>query len=73
MKQRILDIISHLQQEREQAHIVPPHVLTTEIIIRGCSNPYAALNSLVQEGKLHWHRTLNDTAFTISKEPPPSK
>lgn len=68
MKQRILDIVSRLQREREQAHIVPPHVLTAEIISRGCPNPYALLNTLVLEGKLHWHRTLNDIAFTISKQ-----
>lgn len=73
MKQRILEAIAFIQHERERQHIVPPHVLTAEIISLGYPNPYAALNSLVQEGKLHWHRTLNDTAFTISHEPPPSK
>lgn len=70
MKEKILSIIEELQKEREAAHIVPPHVRTSEIINRGCHNPYATINELCKEGKLQWHRTINDVAFTISK---PSK
>jgi len=68
MKEKILAIIRELQSEREAAHIVPPHVLTSEIINRGCHTPYAAINELCSEGKLQWHRTLNDMAFTISNK-----
>ncbi len=68
MKEKILDIVRGLQAEREARHIVPPHVLTSEIINRGCHNPYVAINELVKEGKLDWCRTLNDMAFTIRKE-----
>lgn len=68
MKKKILITISELQAKREAAHIVPPHVLTSEIINRGCHNPYKAINELVEEGKLRWNRTLNDVAFTINKE-----
>lgn len=67
MKEKILSIVRELQREREKAHIVPHFVLTSEIINRGCHNPYAALNELCNEGNLKWHRTLNDIAFTISK------
>lgn len=67
MKEKILSIVRELQGEREKAHIVPPHVLTSEIINRGCHNPYAAINELVSEGKLEWCRTLNDVAFTIKE------
>ena len=65
MKEKILKVVRKLQSEREAAHIVPPHVRTAEIINRGCSNPYAAINELVYYGKLNWCRTLNDIAFTI--------
>ncbi len=68
MKQRILAIIGEVQARKEEAHITPPHVLTSEIINRGCHNPYMTLNELVREGKLRWHRTLNDVAFTINKQ-----
>ena len=64
-KEQILSIIDDIQSEREAAHIVPPHVLTTEIINRGVRHPQQALNELYSEGKIDWCRTLNDTAFTI--------
>lgn len=65
MKEKILAIIGEMQAEREKAHIMPPHVLTAEIINRGIHDPYQTLNELVKEGTLRWHRTLNDIAFTI--------
>ncbi len=68
MKEKILTIVRELQSQREAAHIVPPHVLTSEIINRGCHNPYAAINELCKEKKLQWHRTINDMAFTIKEE-----
>ena len=66
-KEQILAIIAEIQAEREAAHIVPPHVLTVEIINRGFHKPYQALNELCDEGKIDWCRTLNDIAFTIRK------
>ena len=66
-KEKILSIIAEIQAEREAAHIVPPHVLTTEIINLGFPQPYQALNELCEEGKINWCRTLNYMAFTIRK------
>lgn len=66
-KEQILATIAEIQAEREAAHIVPPHVLTAEIINRGFHKPYQALNELCDEGKIDWCRTLNDIAFTIRK------
>lgn len=66
-ERQILAIIAEIQAEREAAHIVPPHVLTAEIINRGCHQPYQAINELCAEGKINWCRTLNDMAFTIRK------
>ena len=66
-KEKILDIIAEIQAEREAANIVPPNVLTSEIINRGCHHPYQAINELCAEGKINWCRTLNDMAFTIRK------
>ena len=66
-KDKILALIAYIQAEREAAHIVPPHVLTTEIINLGFHKPYQAINELCEEGKIDWCRTLNDTAFTIRK------
>lgn len=66
-EKKILAIIAEIQAEREAAHIVPPHVLTSEIINRGCHQPYQTLNELCEEGKIKWCRTLNDMAFTIRK------
>ena len=66
-KEKILAIIADIQAEREAAHIVPPHVLTTEIINRGCQQPDQSINELGAEGKINWCRTLNDIAFTIRK------
>ena len=64
-KEQILTIIAEIQEERKAAHIVPNHVLSTEIINRGFHQPQQALNELCAEGKIGWCRTLNDTAFTI--------
>ena len=64
-KEQILAIIAEIQEERKAAHIVPNHVLATEIINRGFHQPQEALNELCAEGKIEWCRTLNDTAFTI--------
>ena len=64
-KEQILSIIAEIQEERKEAHIVPNHVLATEIINRGVHQPQQALNELYAEGKIDWCRTLNDTAFTI--------
>lgn len=64
-KEQILAIIAEIQEERKAAHIVPNHVLTTEIINRGFHQPQQALNELCAEGKIDWCRTLNDIAFTI--------
>ena len=64
-KEQILAIIAEIQEERKEAHIVPNHVLATEIINRGVHQPQQALNELYAEGKIDWCRTLNDTAFTI--------
>lgn len=66
-KEKILAIIAEIQAKREAAHIVPPHVLTAEIINQGCHKPYQALNELCEEGKIDRFRTLNDIAFTIRK------
>ena len=64
-KEQVLSIIAEIQEKRKAAHIVPCHVLTTEIINRGVRQPQQALNELYAEGKIDWCRTLNDTAFTI--------
>lgn len=64
-KEQLLTIIAEIQEERKAAHIVPNHVLATEIINRGFHHPHKALNELYAEGKIDWCRTLNDTAFTI--------
>lgn len=64
-KEQVLSIIAEIQEERKEAHIVPNHVLATEIINRGVHQPQQALNELYTEGKIDWCRTLNDTAFTI--------
>ena len=64
-KEQILAIIAEIQEERKASHIVPNHVLATEIINRGFHQPQQALNELYTEGKIDWCRTLNDTAFTI--------
>lgn len=66
-KEKILAIIAEIQAEREAANIVPPHVLTAEIIGRGFQHPYKTLNELCAEGKINWCHTLNDIAFTIRK------
>lgn len=66
-KEQILAIIAEIQAKREAEHIVPPHVLTGEIINRGFHKPYQALNELCEEGKIDWCRTINDIAFTIRK------
>ena len=64
-KEQILTIIADIQEERKAAHIVPNHVLSTEIINHGFYHPQQALNELCAEGKIDWCRTLNDIAFTI--------
>lgn len=64
-KEQILAIIAEIQEERKASHIVPNHVLATEIINRGFHHPQQAINELCAEGKIDWCRTLNDTAFTI--------
>ena len=64
-KEQILAIIAEIQEERKASHIVPNHVLATEIINRGVHHPQQALNELCTEGKIDWCRTLNDIAFTI--------
>lgn len=66
-ERKILAIIAEIQAEREADHIVPPHVLTAEIINRGFHQPYQTINELCEEGKIKWCRTLNDMAFTIRK------
>ena len=52
-KEKILAIIAEIQAEREAAHIMPTHVLTAEIINRGCNKPYKAINELCAEGKIN--------------------
>lgn len=64
-KEQILAIIAEIQEERKAAHIVPNHILATEIINRGFQQPQQALNELCAEGKIDWCRTINDIAFTI--------
>lgn len=64
-KEQILAIIAEIQEERKAEHIVPNHVLATEIINRGFHQPQQDLNELCAEGKIDWCRTLNDIAFTI--------
>nr|DAG24431.1 MAG TPA: hypothetical protein [Caudoviricetes sp.] len=66
-KEQVLTIIADILSERKAAHIVPLHVLTTEIINQGVHQPQQSLNELYAEGKIDWCRTLNDSAFTIRK------
>lgn len=68
MEEQILAVIKKILEEREAANILPVHALTTEIINRGCHDPYKTLNKLCIDGKLAWHRTINDIAFTIKTE-----
>lgn len=68
MKEKILATIAELQRKREAANIEPAHVLTTDIINSGFHKPYHELNELYLEGKVEWHRTINDIAFTIKED-----
>lgn len=68
MKEKVFNTINGILKERDEAHIEPRHALLTEIINRGCKTPQKALNELFKEGRIKWHRTLNDIAFTINNE-----
>ena len=48
-KEKILAIIAEIQAEREAAHIVPTHVLTSEIINRDSISPINPSTSYAQK------------------------
>lgn len=68
MKEKVFNTIKEILKGRDEARIEPRHALLSEIIDRGCKAPQKALNELFREGRVKWHRTLNDIAFTINEE-----
>lgn len=68
MKEKVFNTIKGILKERDESHIEPKHALLSEIINRGCKTPQTILNELFREGRIKWHRTLNDIAITINKE-----
>lgn len=70
MKTKIFDIISEIQNSKEQKHIIPSLALYSEIYNK-CDMSHndmeAALNKLFAEGKIDYCMTINQIAFTIKK------
>lgn len=70
MKEKIFNIISEIQKNKEQRHIVPSLALYSEIYNK-CDIPLkdmeTALNLLFAEGKIDYCTTINQIAFTIKK------
>lgn len=69
MRERLLSVIKDICTERENNRIFPAAALYPEIASRmeglSAKELKEALNQLVKEGKVKWHRTINQTAFRI--------
>lgn len=59
----IFRIIQNIQKGKENNHIIPSHVLFSEICNFCHSDPRKELNRLFLEGKIIYFKTLNQLAF----------
>ena len=58
-------IIKQLQDEKEAKNIQPVQATFSEIMERVRDCVKADLNTLVKDGTIEFHRTINDVSFNI--------
>lgn len=66
MENDLLDIIKGITDNKKSMNVEPSAALYSEISSKVHEAMQASLNKLVKKGKVSWHRTLNQTAFTIN-------
>lgn len=64
MKQRILDILTNLPDNKHPKHIVRMDLIR-ELKVEDFGEFRDAINELVKSGDIKWGRTLNDIWFTL--------
>lgn len=67
IKDKIYNFIKRKEQRKRQKHIVPTSVLHNEIHTAFGFEPYSYCKALYEEGRILYHRTLNQLSYNIKK------
>lgn len=65
MKNKVLEIVSRLQKEADEAKIAPNHVLQSTLFNAVIKEVKGAINELYKENKIEVIETINQKAFKI--------
>lgn len=68
MRELILDIIKRLSDDKKSKHIEPSAVLYTEISTELHKAVQDELNTMVKDGVIIFHKTLNSVSFEIKNK-----
>lgn len=68
MREVLIEIIKDISSEKKAKNLFPAYALYTEISTRLHQKVGETLNELIKEGKVSWHKTLNDKAFELTEE-----
>lgn len=65
--EQVYGIIKCQEESKRRRHIFPTSVLQTEIHNAIGIDPYPYLNDLYHDGRITYHRTLNQLSYNIKK------
>ena len=68
IKDKIFNFIKRKEDRKRRKHIFPAFVLHSDIHTFFGFEPYDYLNALYKEGKILYHRTLNQYSYNIKKK-----
>lgn len=61
----VLEIVRQIEQERKDRHVVPSYACFMDIQRVINERVKSELNQAVKDGRISFHRTLNDISFGI--------
>lgn len=65
MKNKVLEIVSRLQKEADEAKIAPNHVLQSTLFNAVIKEVKGAINELYKENKIEVIETINQKTFKV--------
>lgn len=65
MKNKVLEIVSRLQKENDEAKIAPNHVLQSTLFNAIIKEAKGAINELYKENKIEVIETINQKSFKV--------
>lgn len=63
----VIDVLRRMEEEKKQSNIHPSSVLLSELMNETSKLIREELKQAVADGKIEFHKTLNDVSFNIKQ------